>query len=160
MHTFCKPFVQMITSMQTLCIPILCVADYLQTLCIQILCCFAEYSQAVCIPILWQSVLCRLFADSMHSLLRANQCHSKCSSSCGGAKRRVRGGRGDAHRAGRAGGRERSKRAGEPGKRTKAGRGDAHCALGGPGRWEGEIEASRGSWGKGVMQRLMDASTC
>ena len=30
------------------------------------------------------SVLCRLFADSMHTLRRTNQCQSKCRSSCGG----------------------------------------------------------------------------
>ena len=30
------------------------------------------------------SVLCRLFADSMHTLRRTNQCQSKCRSTCGG----------------------------------------------------------------------------
>ena len=30
------------------------------------------------------SGLCRLFADSMHTLRRTNQCQSKCRSTCGG----------------------------------------------------------------------------
>ena len=42
--------------------------------------------QNICRPDNSNSVLCRLFADSMHTLRRTNQCQSKCrrGSTCGG----------------------------------------------------------------------------
>ena len=39
------------------------------------------------------SVLCRIFADSMHTLRRTNQCQSKCRSSCGGGQLAAAGAR-------------------------------------------------------------------
>ena len=79
------------------------------------------------------SVLCRLFADSMHTLRRTNQCQSKCRSSCGGGPLAAAG----AHR-----GRQAPASCAKP--HCFAREGEAAAREGHAAAWEGHAAAREG----------------